>query len=246
MRRKVDVLGVHFDAVTMEEAIAKATAYMEEEGGRARMIFTANPEIVMLAEHNSRFMQIINEGDLVVADGIGVVIGAKWLGHPLPERVAGFDLVQGIFEKMKSSHKTAYFFGAAPGIAEAAAKRMMAVHKGLKVLGSHDGYFDEVEEYKIVEEIKRLKPDLLLVGLGAPKQENWIKKHKDELGVKLCIGVGGSFDVMSGSLKRAPELFIRFGLEWFHRLITQPTRFKRMMKLPLFLVHVVRKNISGR
>ncbi len=244
MRNRVDILGVHFDVITMQGAIDQAFRFLE--GNRARMIFTANPEIVMLAESNKDFNESINKGDLVVADGIGVVIGAKWLGHPLKERVAGYDLVQGILDKMKDTEKTAYFFGAAPGVADLAAKRMMQLHQGLKVVGSHDGYFDAAEEQRLIEEIKALKPDLLLIGLGAPKQESWMLKHKDELGIKLCIGVGGSFDVMSGKLKRAPQVFIKLGLEWFHRLISQPTRFKRMMKLPIFLVHILKKKITRR
>lgn len=241
---RINILGVGFDPITMNKAVEKAFGYLA--GDKPKMIFTANPEIVMAATESNAFMEIMNKGDLVVADGIGVVIGSKIIKKPLPERVAGYDLVQNLFAKMKNTEHTAYFFGAAPGIAEKARKKMNKQYPGLKVVGSHDGYFDEAEEKKIIEEIQALKPSLLLVGLGAPKQEQWINANKDRLNVKLCIGVGGSFDVMSGTLKRAPKIFIKLGLEWFYRLISQPTRIKRMMKLPLFLLVVFKRRKEFR
>lgn len=235
-KKKVNILGMYFDAITMNEATNRAVDFLEQD--QVHTIYTCNPEIVMEAKKNKVFLNIVNKGSLVVADGIGVVIGSKIIKHPLPERVAGYDLVQNIFKAIKNKDKTVYFFGAAPGIANKAAEKMMKKYPGLTIVGHHDGYFDQEEEKKIVEEIQALKPDLLLVGLGAPKQEKWITTYKDQLNVKVCIGVGGSFDVMSGEIKRAPKLFIKLGLEWFYRLITQPTRFKRMMRLPLFLIDV--------
>lgn len=120
---------------------------------------------------------------------------------------------------------------------------MEQIHKGLKIIGVFDGYFDEEKEKLIFEDIKNKKPDILLVGLGAPKQEKWIYSHKNELPVKICVGVGGSFDGMSGKVKRAPEFFIKFGLEWFYRLLRQPSRFFRMIKLPLFLLAVLKEKL---
>lgn len=234
--KKVNVLGVYFDAITMNEAVKRVVRYLDDD--RMHTVFTCNPEIVMEAKKNIDFLNIINKGHLVVADGVGVVIGSRILKHPLPERVAGYDLVQNVFDVIKDTNKTVYFFGAAPGVANKAADIMMKKYPGLKIVGSHDGYFNEEEEKKILREIESLQPDLLLIGLGAPKQEKWLFNHKDQLKVKVSIGVGGSFDVMSGQIKRAPKLFIKLGLEWFYRLITQPTRFKRMMRLPIFLVDV--------
>lgn len=233
---KVNILGMLFDSVTMDQATEKAIDYLNYN--KLHLIFTANPEIVMLGKENSEFLNIINSGNLIVADGIGVVIGSKILGNPLPERVAGYDLVQKVFEKIKDTNKSVYFFGAAPGVAKKAAKRMRVKYPGLNIVGIQDGYFTKEEEERILSNINELKPDILLVGLGAPKQENWLYKNKDKLNVKLAIGVGGSFDVMSGEIKRAPKLFIKLGLEWLYRLITQPSRIKRMIKLPIFLVEV--------
>lgn len=236
---KVNILGVFFDSVTMKEATQKILKLLN--GHEKSMVITANPEIIMEAQKSSSFCAMINRGDLVVADGIGVVIGSKIIKKPLPERVAGFDLVQHIFDAIKNTNKTVYFFGAAPHIAELAAKEMRAKYKNLKIVGTHDGYFDEEEEKVIIEEINRLKPDLLLVGLGAPRQEKWWYTHKEQLNVKVCIGVGGSFDGWSGKVKRAPKIFINLGLEWFYRLIKQPTRLKRMLRLPVFLLLVIKK-----
>lgn len=237
MQPKVNIINVFFDAITMEAAVNKAIDFLKSED--TNLIFTANPEIVMAANKDNQFLEVINRGDLVVADGVGVVIGSKWLGQPLPERVAGYDLVQNIFTFMKDTEYTVYFFGAAKGIAEMASKKMQEVHKGLKIVGVHDGYFDQEEEKRILQEINLLKPNMLLIGTGAPRQEKWLHQNKEHLNVNLCIGVGGSFDVMSGQLKRAPKIFIKLGLEWFHRLLMQPTRIKRMIKLPFFLVQVM-------
>lgn len=234
--KKVNILGVYFDAITMKEAIKRVVRFLDDN--QLHTVYTCNPEIVMEAKKNESFLNLINNGDLVVADGIGVVIGSRIIKHSLPERVAGYDLVQNIFNVIKDTNKTVYFFGAAPGIAKKAVERMKDKYPGLKIVGYHDGYFDQEEEKKIIDELVTLQPDLLLIGLGAPKQEKWVSMHRDQLGVKVCIGVGGSFDVMSGEVKRAPKLFIKLGLEWFYRLVVQPTRIKRMMRLPAFLFHV--------
>lgn len=241
---KVDILGVGFHKVTMKEATNQVITFLD--GDKPRMIFTANPEFVMTAQQNNDFMKILNQGDLVVPDGIGIIIASKWLKTRLPERVTGYDLIQNVFDWMKDNKKTAYFLGSAPGIAEKAAEKMMETYPGLKVVGYHDGYFDAEEEKKIIEEIKSLKPNLLLVGVGAPKQEFWINNNLRSLNINVAIGVGGALDVMSGHVNRAPKIFIRFGLEWFYRLITQPTRIKRMIKLPIFLVHVLKSKKRRR
>jgi N-acetylglucosaminyldiphosphoundecaprenol N-acetyl-beta-D-mannosaminyltransferase len=233
--KKTNILGVQFNNINMKEAVKQAIYYTNQKD--TKIIYTPNPEIVMEAYNNESLKSIVNKADMVVADGIGVVIGSRIIKRPLPERVAGYDLVQNLFSEIKDAGKTVYFFGAAKGVAELAASKMEEEHKGLKIVGTHDGYFDNDEE--IINEINTLKPDILLVGLGAPKQEFWIFNNKDDLDVKLCIGVGGSFDGMAGKVKRAPILFRKLGLEWFYRLIMQPTRIKRMMRLPIFLIKVI-------
>lgn len=236
-RKRINILGVLFDQVNMTEAIQIALRLFDKESKGT--IFTPNPEIVMAAYENEQLKENLNEGSLVVPDGIGVVIGAKLIGRPLKERVAGYDLVQNIFSQIAKTEKTIYFYGAKPGVAELAAQKMQQKYPGLKIVGCWDGY--EKEQQKVIDDINQKKPDFLLVGLGAPRQEQFISSQKETIEARVFAGVGGSFDVMAGVVKRAPKLFIRLHLEWFYRLITQPTRIGRMMKLPLFLLKMIRE-----
>lgn len=237
--KKTNILGVPFDTYTLEQTAQKAVSMFDENG--QHIICTPNPEIVMEARKDRELMGILKAADLVTPDGVGVVWASKYSDVQLKERVSGYDLVLKIFEKMNDTDYTVYFFGGAPGVAQKAAEMMKLKFPGLKVVGVHNGYFDEKEERKIIADIKRVQPSLLLVGLGAPKQEKWIYNNLRLTGAKVAIGIGGCFDVMSGNLKRAPKIFCKLGLEWFYRLITQPTRFKRMMKLPKFVLAVLKE-----
>ena len=227
----------------MDEAVKRAEAFMNEDGFHC--IFTPNSEIVMSAYKNEEFMSVINSADMLTPDGIGLVYAAKILKNPLKERVAGFDLVMRLLENMSKSGGRIYFFGSAPGVADEAKKKLEEKFIGINICGTANGYFDEKREKEIIDEINFLKPDLLLVCLGSPKQEMWIKKHKGELNCRLAIGVGGTLDVISGNAKRAPDIFIKLGLEWFYRLLKQPSRIGRMMALPKFLFTVIGKRMKG-
>lgn len=245
-----DIIGVPINNVNMNEAVSLVLLYMNEQRNQgdkkdAKMVFTPNPEFVMQALSDPNFMGILKKSDLNIADGIGIVIGSKILGYPLRERVAGYDLTQKVFSAIRTTEKTVYFLGASEEIIQDAKVKMERKHRGLKVIGVRNGYFSKEDEPEIIEEINRLKPDLLLVGLGCPKQEKWIFENKGKIYTKVMIGVGGSFDVMSGRVKRAPNFFIKTNLEWFYRLITQPTRFKRMLRLPLFLIEVIKYKLRG-
>ena len=160
--------------------------------------------------------------------------------------MAGYDLMLGVFDKMKDMGKTAYFFGGAPGIADRAKEAIEEKFPGLKVVGTANGYFDKKREEEIIAEINELKPDLLLVGIGFPKQEKWIYDHIKELNIKAAAGVGGSFDGWCGNVPRAPEFFIDHNMEWFYRLMKQPSRIGRMMQLPLFMLVVVKNKLFGK
>ncbi len=239
-----NILGVPFNNMTAVEAVEMALVCMEN--GSKNMLFTPNPEMVMLAQKDEEFMEVLNKSTINVPDGIGIVYGSKFTNNPIGERVAGYDLIQSVFERIKTSQKTVYFFGGAPGVAQQAKEAMEKKYRGLNIVGVADGYFDEEREKEIINEINELCPDLLLVGIGFPKQEKWIYNHLDKLNVRLAVGVGGSFDVMSGNVKRAPKIFIKLGLEWFHRLITQPSRFVRMLQLPLFMLEVIKDKFKRK
>ena len=233
---KISVLGVNFDNVNMAEAVDRCRTFLKGENGN--LIVTPNPEIVMRAKDNQEFKDIINGAALVIPDGIGVVKAAKKLGTPLKERVAGYDLICNLFEEYKDGSASFYFWGSKPGVADTAMEKIKEKYPNLNVVGAHTGYFTPEEETQIVEEIKTLKPDIILVGLGAPKQEITINKYINDGIFKIGIGCGGSIDVIAGEVKRAPKLFIKLHLEWFYRLLKQPTRIKRMMVLPQFVLEV--------
>ena len=235
----IDILGVPISKVTMDEAVEKVNEFMHSEGLHA--IYTPNPEIVMLAKGNKDFLETIKKADLVVPDGIGVVIGSRLQkGERLKERVAGYDLVQNTMKRAVKEDYKYYFFGSKPGVAEEAAEKMRQTYPGIQIVGTRDGYFQKEDEPSIIEAINASGANILLVALGAPKQEMWIEEHRHQLPhIKVAIGVGGSLDGMAGRVKRAPIVFQKLGLEWFYRLLKQPTRFKRMLVLPLFLKEVV-------
>lgn len=233
---KIVVLGVKFDNVNMSEAIDRCKKFIK--GDKGNLVVTPNPEIVMRAKEDDEFKRIINDAELVIPDGIGIIKAGNILGTPLKERVAGFDLICNLLEEGKDGSISFYFWGSKPGFAEEAKQKMEEKYPNIKILGSHTGYFKDEEEASIIDEIRSLKPDVLLVGTGAPKQEKIINKYKNEGFFKIGIGCGGSIDVLAGEVKRAPKIFIKLHLEWFYRLLKQPSRWKRMLVLPQFIKEV--------
>ncbi len=233
---KIYILDIPVSVVNRQQAKENIINWLENE--KPKVVYTPNPEMIMMAIKDEKLKKAMYKADMIVPDGIGVVWASKYASQRITERVAGCDLIQEVMKEIANTEKTVYFLGGAPGIAEKAAENMKNKYKGLKISGVHDGYFNEEQEKVIIEEIAALKPDLLLVGLGVPKQEKWIYANKDKLNFKVAIGVGGSFDVLSGNVKRAPLIFQKLNLEWFYRLITQPTRFKRMLELPKFAFKV--------
>ncbi|MCI9036746.1 MAG: WecB/TagA/CpsF family glycosyltransferase [Oscillospiraceae bacterium] len=231
---RINILGVGFDNVTMEQAVAEGVRLTDTPG--AHYVVTPNPEIVEVCREDPGAMAAVNGADLVLADGIGVVYGAKLLGTPLKGRAPGIEFAQRLMGRMAQNGKSLFLLGAKPGVAEKAAERLREQYPGLRVVGTHDGYFQE--DGPVVEAIRDSGADVVFVCLGAPKQEKWMQKNGAACGAHLLIGLGGCLDVFSGQMQRAPEVFQRLGLEWFHRLLKNPSRLGRMMKLPLFLVHV--------
>ena len=187
MRKMTQILDVPFDALTMAEAVEKVMGFLADD--KQHYICTPNPEIVMEAQHDKELMKILREADLVVPDGIGVVWASRYSEILLTERVAGYDLTQNIFSRIAGKNESVYFFGGAPGVASTAARQMKKVYPGLKIVGGHNGYFDAEEEKKIIADIKRLSPSILLVGLGAPKQEKWIYEHLEEVVLRLPLAL---------------------------------------------------------
>lgn len=234
----VKILGVKIDKVDAASAYARFVRFMTEDG-TLKMIFTPNAEFVMRAQKDPEFMQILNEGDMVIPDGIGVILASKIHGLGLTERVAGIEMMDRMLEYCHRTGKSIYLFGGKPGIAERAAEKINETYSNLKIKGVHNGYFSEKESLKILDDINEKKPDILIVALGAPKQEKWIYANRKLINARVAIGVGGALDVYAGVAKRAPKIFQRLGLEWLYRLLRYPTRIGRMMVLPHFLVKVI-------
>lgn len=234
---RIDVLGVGFDNLTLSEAVEKGCELLRTEG--TRYVVTPNPEIVEVCRENPAAREAVNGAALVLPDGIGVIRGAAMLGTPLKERVPGIEFAAGLLEKMAGEGMSLYLLGARPGVAETAADRLRERYPGLRVAGVHDGYFQE--DGPIVADIRQSGADAVFVCLGAPKQELWMAKNGPATGARLLCGLGGSLDVFAGTVKRAPKFWCDHGLEWFYRLCSDPRRLGRMMKLPLFLIHVKRE-----
>lgn len=236
--KRTEILGVPVDMVNKDEAFEIFEESFAQPG--VTMIVTPNSEIVQNASKDEELKKLIGEADLIIPDGIGLVYASKILGCPLRERVTGIDFLESIVAKLASSGESIYFLGSKPGVADAAAEKIKEKYPKLIVAGTHHGYFDAEDEADIVDEINKSGADFLCVALGAPKQEKFIAQHRAEFEkVRGAIGVGGSLDVWAGTLKRAPEFYRKHGLEWLYRFIQQPTRFKRMLALPAFMLRVI-------
>lgn len=232
------ILGVEVAAFTMREAIDYIMARVAQH--KRTFVITANAEIIMLAQEDQEFRKIITGmADLVLPDGAGVVLAAKHLGYHMPERVAGYDLVQNLLPKAEAKGLKVYLFGAAPSVAAAAADNAVSRYPHLQIVGVRDGFFTPADEQAIIANINASEADILLLALGVPKQEKFVAKYIDILKPKVLIGVGGTFDVMAGNVKRAPEFWQKNNMEWLYRLMNQPQRLMRMMALPKFVFNIL-------
>lgn len=238
---RIEVLGVPVDNVNMDEALSAALLLMERPG--AAYCVTPNAEIVYETLTDQELKTCVCQADLILPDGAGVVLGAKILGTPLREKVAGIDFGGKLAERMAQTGKTLYLLGGKPGVAEAAAEKLKEKYPGLTVCGTHDGYFSE--DAAVVTEINEKRPDAMFVCLGAGKQEKFMWEHQKELQVGFMAGLGGSLDGFAGNVRRAPNWMIRCNLEWLYRLLKEPWRFRRMLRLPKFLWKVVLVRMKG-
>lgn len=228
---KIDILGVFFDNLTMEDAVAAGARLAHEPG--FHYVVTPNPEIVNLARASREYGEILNGADLVLPDGIGVLHAGRILKTPLQERVPGIDFASGLLEELAKSGARLYLLGAKPGVAHMAGERLQQAYPGLVICGTGDGYFTDSEA--VVQALRDAEAEVAFICLGAPKQERWMVEYGPRSGVRLMVGLGGALDVFSGQVTRAPKVWQRLGLEWLYRLICQPSRLGRIAKLPLFL-----------
>lgn len=249
MSDKVIIRGVGVDNVTLAEATEICKGFLNAPDGTPKAVFTPNSEIIQACVENEELYSVINRADLVTPDGIGVVYASKILGRPLKAKCAGFELGLEMVKYSNESGAKIFFLGGKPGVAEAARDKLLEAYPNACFVGTNDGYFKKEGEENdaIIEKINAAAPDILYVCLGVPVQEKWILNNRERLAsVKLCLALGGSLDGYSGTVKRAPKFFIKLGLEWFYRLMCQPSRIGRMMKLPKFLFGVIWFKLRGK
>ncbi|WP_099361283.1 WecB/TagA/CpsF family glycosyltransferase [Fredinandcohnia onubensis] len=239
--KRVNILGVNFYHSTMASLLNTLTERILQK--KKTFVVTANPEIVMVAKNDAEYKNAIDLADYVIPDGIGVVKASVLLNQPLPERVAGFDLMIHLLEVANQHKLKIYLLGSKEDVLPKTINTITKNYPEAKIVGYHHGFFDGKEE-EIKQQIIDSEPDLIFVALGVPKQELWISINIGGIKSGLFMGVGGSFDVLAGEVKRAPEIWQRLNLEWFYRLAKQPWRLKRMLVLPVFVVKVMEQKFK--
>jgi N-acetylglucosaminyldiphosphoundecaprenol N-acetyl-beta-D-mannosaminyltransferase len=249
LTRAVRILDVEVDAVTLEQAVAMIGEAVDAHGGHGATTFqvaTVNPEFVMRARQDHGFRQVLQDASLRTADGAGLMLAGRILRHPLPERVTGVDLTLGVARSAAQRGDRVFFLGASPGVAEAAARELTREFPKLRVAGTFAGDSSAAGDDETLAAVRAGKPDIILVAYGAPAQELWLARNLDVSGAAAGIGVGGTFDYLSGRVRRAPAWMRRLGLEWLYRLLREPSRAGRMAVLPVFLLLVIRQRLASR
>lgn len=241
----IEIFGVKIHNITFQEAVKEVKSYLEGES--LKVIYTPNPEIVMGAKENKDLRNLLNKGDLITADGIGLIYASRLKKKPIKERVTGYDLSLKLLGLANEKRLGLYLLGGKDGVAKMAAENIKKDYPNIRIAGYHHGYFKgshngnigHEEERKIIEDINSSKPDIIFVGLGFPKQEIWIDSNRDIIKGKVIIGNGGVMDILSGKLKPTPDIIRRLGFEWLHRLLREPSRIKRQIILPKFMLQVI-------
>lgn len=240
----VNILGVSVARMALNDVLDWVRIMVEQ--GKPRHIVTANAEIIYKAHKEPAFMELIKKADLLIADGSGVIWASKILGDSIPERVTGVDLTEQIFCLAEDRDWGIYFLGARPEVVEKAVLNTLSRHTKLKVAGYQHGYYSQEETETVLSNITSVKPDILLVAMGVPGQEQFIQKYIKELNVPVALGVGGTFDILAGTATRAPRWMQERGLEWLYRFYKEPSRYKRMLTLPKFALRVLWQGILSR
>ncbi len=219
------LFSIPIDALTLEEALDRVDETIAR-GGRLR-IGVVNAAKIVSMRSNDLLRDSVLSSDLILADGVSVVWAARMLGRPLPERVAGIDLMMGMLRRGNERGYGVFCLGATDGVLDAVAARLAVDYPNLRLAGRRNGYFSEEEEGEVAELVASAKPDILLVAITSPKKEKFLARWADRMGVPVCHGVGGSFDVYAGKVRRAPERWQRLGLEWLYRVMQEPRRLWR-------------------
>ncbi|BAQ09952.1 teichoic acid biosynthesis protein [Bacillus sp. OxB-1] len=232
---KETILGVQVNTENYDELIPKLFRNIDDK--KKSLVVAINPEKLMKAKDDPELKALLNRAEFQIPDGIGVILASKLQKGNIKSRVTGVDMMDRIVREAARTGKSIFLYGAKPGVAEQAARKLIETYPTLQVAGTQDGY--EQNTQKVIDTINAAQPDILFVAMGSPKQELWIEQHRDNLHPILYQGVGGSFDVLAGNIKRAPAIFQKFGAEWLYRLLKEPSRIKRQMNLPKFLLEIL-------
>ncbi|MFI8687543.1 WecB/TagA/CpsF family glycosyltransferase [Rossellomorea sp. NPDC077527] len=241
MNNYVNILGIPFIHTDQPSFVTTLTNHIEAKD--KVFVITANPEIVMKAQEDESFMALTKEATYVTADGIGVVKAAQLLNEPLPGRVTGYDTMVGLLEKANERSYKIFLLGAKADTLTKACENINKDYPNIQIVGKQDGYFDW-NQNDIAERIQSATPDMVFVALGVPRQEKWISENIDSFSSGVFMGVGGSFDVIAGTVERAPEIWQKMNMEWFYRLMKQPSRWRRMLALPKFALVIMKKKVT--
>jgi len=233
----VTIMDIDFYNTTKKDLLEQ-DLYPRLERGIKSFVVTANPEIVMHTRENAEYKRIVQSADFVIPDGIGIIKAANWMKQPLKERIPGVELVLDLLEYANDKELSCYFLGAKESTNEKMVEEVEKRYPGIHIAGNHHGYFD-IEDETIVKDVHASAPDIVFVALGMPRQEKWIVGNMEKFDKGVFIGVGGSFDTITGEVERAPQKWIDLNLEWLYRMIQQPTRFKRILKVMEFMVRVM-------
>lgn len=244
MENRVKILSVNIDNITFIEAIKTINNYIQQNK-KKRLVVTPNSEMLVRAWNDSEFSQILNNADLKVPDGAGLLLASRILNSPLKERIGGIDLMQELLSLAAANGYSVYLLGGKPGIIEKAKSNIRKKYNGIDICGYHHGYLNESSRESVIKEINKVKPDILFVGMGVPLQEKFLSANLENLNIKIAMTVGGSYDVLSGKKKRAPLWMQRAYLEWFYRLMQEPLRIARVMAIPRFLFLILLNSIFG-
>ena len=242
---KLSIMGVRIDNLSMNEVLKIAEEKIEKN--EQYIIYTPNTEFIMRCQKDEEFLDLMNKSDINIPDGIGLIYAGKIKKHPLKEKVGGYDLSVNLLKMANDKGLKLYVVGGKPGVAEAAMENVREKYPGIKIVGAQHGYFKGThlgkkgheEELAVIEDINKHQPHILFVGFGAKKQEQWIEYNKDLINANVIIGNGGTLDGLAGIVKRAPDIFIKLGLEWLYRLMKEPKRIKRQIVLPVFMFKVI-------
>lgn len=231
----IDILGYKVFSSTKEKCLDEVFNYDKVH------IISGNPEVLFTGLNNEELLKNFrSDRAIIIPDGIGVLIAAKILKTEVKEKIAGIDFMKDIIKKCEKDGKTVFLLGASEESLNSCVVKLLTQYPNLDLVGYKNGFFNIDDNEKILNEIKKKKPDVLFVAMGCPRQERFIVKYMDELPVKILMGVGGSFDVIGNKVKRAPKWIIKIGMEWAYRVLREPSRIMRLGSIPKFLFLVLK------